>query len=92
TTYILIISVLVAAGYIFADLFTVDPLWIFILALLLAPMGAPTDPTATFAIIHEYGAKGNVSNTIIEVAALDDAMGVFLFSLSTSAAFILAGD
>jgi len=92
TTYILIISVLVAAGYIFADLFTVAPLWIFILALLLAPMGAPTDPTATFAIIHEYGAKGNVSNTIIEVAALDDAMGVFLFSLSTSAAFILAGD
>jgi len=42
--------------------------------------------------MHEYSAKGELSNTIIEVAALDDAMGVFLFSLSTSAAFILAGD
>jgi len=92
TTYILIITVFVAAGYVFAGLFTIDPLWVFILALLLAPMGAPTDPTATFAIMHEYSAKGKLSNTIIEVAALDDAMGVFLFSLSTSVAFILAGD
>lgn len=89
--FFLIIVLLGMAGYLFPGLFTFEPKWVFVFALLIAPLASPTDPTATLAVTHEYRAKGKVSNTIMEIAALDDALGVFLFSLSLGAAYIFAG-
>lgn len=55
-------------------------------ALMVAALAAPTDPTATLAVKHEYRARGPVSETITEVAAFDDLMGILLFSIGMHAA------
>ena len=72
----------------------VDATWftVFIpLSLLIGSLGSPTDPAATLAVAHEYRAKGDVSSTIMGVAALDDATGIINYSLAIAIAqvFIL---
>jgi Kef-type K+ transport system membrane component KefB len=61
------------------------------LSILMGSLGSPTDPAATLAVAHEYNAKGDVTSTIMGVAALDDATGIINFSLGISVAnaFIL---
>jgi NhaP-type Na+/H+ or K+/H+ antiporter len=56
------------------------------LSLMLGSLAAPTDPTATLAVAHEYKAKGKVMSTIMGVAAFDDAMGLLLFSIAIAIA------
>ncbi|WP_340114770.1 cation:proton antiporter [Maribellus mangrovi] len=59
-------------------------------SLLLASLAAPTDPSATLAIIHEYKAKGEVSSSMLEIAAFDDIVGIVIYTLVTTfAAFFL---
>jgi Kef-type K+ transport system membrane component KefB len=61
------------------------------LSLLVGSLASPTDPSATLAVAHEYRAKGDVSSTIMGVAAMDDALGIINYSLATAAAVALAG-
>jgi len=60
-------------------------------SLLLASLAAPTDPSATLAVIHEYKAKGPVTNSILGAAAFDDIITLILFSFSFSISRALAG-
>jgi len=59
------------------------------LGLLVASLAAPTDPSATLAVIHEQKAKGDVSSTIMGVAAFDDILGIINYSLAVVVATIL---
>lgn len=61
---------------------------LFLLTLLLGALASPTEPAATMAVMHQYKAKGKVSDTILGVAALDDIFGVLLFSLTLACIFI----
>ncbi|WP_319590917.1 cation:proton antiporter [uncultured Draconibacterium sp.] len=62
-------------------------------SLVLASLAAPTDPSATLAVIHEYKAKGEVSSTMLEIAAFDDIVGIIIYTLVTAfAAFFLGSD
>ena len=92
TPFLLVLVLLGGAGYLFPGIFSIESHWLLILALLIAPLASPTDPSATIAVMHQYKAKGRVSDTIMEVAALDDAMGVFLFSISVTVAAIIVGN
>jgi len=56
------------------------------LAMLLGCLASPTDPSATLAVKEQYHAKGNVSSTILGIAAFDDALGIINFSLAVSIA------
>ena len=58
------------------------------LALLLASLASPTDPSATLAVQHQYKAKGEVTSTIMGVAAFDDILGIINYSLAVSIAGI----
>ncbi|MCF6242577.1 MAG: cation:proton antiporter [Bacteroidales bacterium] len=60
-------------------------------SLLLASLGAPTDPSATLAVIHEYKAKGAVTNAVLGAAAFDDIITLILFSFSISIAHSILG-
>jgi NhaP-type Na+/H+ or K+/H+ antiporter len=60
-------------------------------SLLLASLAAPTDPSATLAVIHEYKAKGPVTNSILGAAAFDDIITLVLFSFSLSVSRSLLG-
>jgi Kef-type K+ transport system membrane component KefB len=51
-------------------------------SLMLGSLAAPTDPTATLAVSHEYQAKGKVMSSIMGVAAFDDAFGIVLYSIA----------
>jgi Kef-type K+ transport system membrane component KefB len=56
------------------------------LALLLASLASPTDPSATLAVVHECQAKGEVTSTIMGVAAFDDILGIINYGLAASIA------
>ncbi|MGA1845231.1 MAG: cation:proton antiporter [bacterium] len=56
------------------------------LSLLMGCLGSPTDPAATLAVAHEYNAEGDVTSTIMGVAALDDATGIINYSLAIAVA------
>lgn len=60
-------------------------------SLILASLGAPTDPSATLAVIHEYKAKGPVTSAILGAAAFDDIITLILFSFSISIAHSILG-
>ncbi|MEE4176289.1 MAG: cation:proton antiporter [Bacteroides sp.] len=70
---------------------TFDSLYVIIaVSLVLASLAAPTDPSATLAVIHEYKARGEVSSTILEIAAFDDIVGITIYTLVMAfAAFFL---
>lgn len=59
------------------------------LALLSASMASPTDPSATLAVEHEYHAEGEVTSTIMGIAAFDDILGIINYSLAMAIAGIL---
>lgn len=58
-------------------------------SLLIGALAAPTDPSATLAVSHEFKARGVVSDTIMGVAAFDDAAGMILYSISGAMALAL---
>lgn len=69
----------------------VDADYILPFCVLLGSMASPTDPTATLAVAHEYEAHGDVSSTVMGVAAVDDALGIINYSIAIAAAGILMG-
>ena len=51
-------------------------------SLVLASLAAPTDPSTTIAIIHEYKAKGKVSSSMLGIAAFDDVAGIIIYTIT----------
>lgn len=89
--FILIAVGIFIFGFLFPLLLPFSYLTILALALLLGTLASSTAPAATLAVIHQYKARGKVSDTIIGVVALDDALGVFLFSITISIASVFMG-
>lgn len=58
-------------------------------SIFLAALASPTDPTATLAVVRQYKAKGIVKDTILGVAAIDDALGIFVFSIGIAVSSFL---
>jgi Kef-type K+ transport system membrane component KefB len=63
-------------------------------ALILGAVAAATAPAPIMMIIKKYRTKGELTNTIIPVVGLDDAVGVIMFGalLSVSVSLIGATD
>lgn len=61
------------------------------LALLAGALASPTDPTAALAVKEEYKAEGEVTTTILGIAAFDDATGIINFSIATGIALVALG-
>lgn len=55
------------------------------LALLLAAIATATAPAAIVAIIHQYRARGPLTTALLGMVALDDALGLVVFSLALAA-------
>lgn len=64
----------------------------FVFSIIVASMSAATAPAGTMMVINQYRAKGPVTNTILPVAALDDAFGIMVFGLALSAAKMSLGE
>ncbi len=52
------------------------------LALPLAAIAATTDAASTLAVLHQYRARGVLTDTLLGVVALDDVLGIIFYSLA----------
>jgi len=59
------------------------------IAICLGAIATATAPAATLMVIRQYNAKGPVSDMLMPVVALDDAVGLVVFSISISIAKIM---
>jgi Kef-type K+ transport system membrane component KefB len=85
------ILLLTFAESVFAAIFVFLAVWAVggnvQLALLLAGVAPPTAPAATLDLIREARARGPVTDAALEIVAIDDAIGILLFSFLS----VLAG-
>lgn len=61
------------------------------LAIVLGAIAAATAPAATVLVIKQYKAKGPVTDTLLSVVAIDDAIALILFGFATTIAQTLMG-
>ncbi len=51
-------------------------------AIILGAIASATAPAATLMVVRQYKAKGPVTDTLLPVVAIDDAVGLILFAVS----------
>ena len=60
------------------------------MCLALGAIATATAPAATLMVVRQYRAKGELTNTLLPVVAIDDAIGLVVFSVSIAVAKALA--
>jgi len=60
-------------------------------AIVIGAISCATAPAATIAIIREYKASGPLTNTLLAVIAIDDALCIIAFALGLNVAEVLTG-
>lgn len=59
------------------------------LAITLGAMAATTAPAATLLVVRQYKAKGPITDNLLPVVAMDDAVGLMAYSISVSIAGVI---
>ncbi len=72
---------LIALSFIFPSLGITMPM-----ALLLGAIALATAPAATLMVVRQYKADGPVTRMLLPVVAMDDALGLMVYSISSSVA------
>ena len=75
-TTLLVDIALIALHFIFPDKLSLPA------AIILGAIASATAPAATLMVVRQYKAKGPLTDTLLPVVALDDAVGLVLFSIS----------
>ena len=85
---VLVDAVLIGLHFAFPHVVTVP------VALILGAIATATAPAATLMVINQYKAKGPVTEILMPVVALDDAVGLIIFSVSfgIAKAFVPGGE
>ena len=60
-------------------------------ALTLGAIASATAPAATLMVVRQFKAKGPVTQLLLPIVAIDDAVGLVLFAVSFGAARAIAG-
>ena len=85
---ITVIQALLTTGIVIvATMFVVD----LSVALMLGAIAAATAPAPIMLIIKKYRTKGELTDTIVPVVGLDDAVGVVMFGILLSISIALLG-
>ena len=69
-------AALIGLHFIIPDKFPLES------AILLGAVASVTAPAATLMVVRQYKAKGPVTDTLLPVVAIDDAVGLILFAIS----------
>lgn len=64
----------------------------FSLSVILAALSVVTAPSSTVMTIRQTGAKGDFVDTLLQVVALDDMVGLLAYSVALSVALAAAGE
>lgn len=75
-TTILVDAALITLHFIIPDILPLPA------AIVLGAIASATAPAATLMVVRQYKAKGPVTDTLLPVVALDDAVGLVLFAIS----------
>ena len=75
-TTLLVDAVLIGVHFIFPDKFSLSA------AIVLGAVASATAPAATLMVVKQYKAKGALTDILLPVVALDDAVGLVLFAVS----------
>ena len=75
-TSLLVDAVFISLHFIFPNLISLEA------SIVLGAIAAATAPAATLMVIKQYKAKGKVTEILLPVVALDDAVGLIIFAIS----------
>ncbi|MDO4608897.1 MAG: cation:proton antiporter [Clostridia bacterium] len=75
-TTLLVDVALIALHFIIPDKFPLPA------AIILGAVAAATAPAATLMVVRQYKAKGPLTDILLPIVALDDAVGLVLFAIS----------
>ena len=75
-TTLFVDAVLIGLHFIIPDKFSLSS------ALTLGAIASATAPAATLMVVRQYKAKGPLTSLLLSVVAIDDAVGLVLFSVS----------
>ena len=81
---VLVDAVLIGACFVFSDKITLPA------AITLGAIAAATAPAATLMVVRQYKAKGPLTDLLLPIVALDDAVGLVVFAVSFGIAKALA--
>ena len=76
TATLLVDAALIALHFIFPAKISVS------MAITLGAIASATAPAATLMVVRQYKAKGKVTGLLLPIVALDDAVGLVVFSVS----------
>ncbi len=88
---IVIITIIQAIGTTGIVILALLPFVELPVALVLGAIAAATAPAPIMMIIKKYKTKGELTDTILPVVGLDDAVGVIMFGVLLSIAISLSG-
>ena len=90
---ITVVQALTTAIFVDAVLFGAYLLgWVDLpVVFVLGAISTATAPAATLLVVKQYGADGPVTQTLLPVVAIDDAIGLMVFSVSLSVSESIAG-
>ena len=80
---VLVDIALIALHFIFPDMISVPA------AITLGAIASATAPAATLMVVRQYKADGSLTRLLLLVVAIDDAVGLLLFSISFGVASAL---
>lgn len=83
-TTVIVDIVLIALHFLFPEMLSVSS------AITLGAIASATAPAATLMVIRQYKANGPLTKLLLLVVAIDDAVGLLLFSLSFGIATALS--
>ena len=75
-TTVVVDIVLIALHFVLPDKLSLSA------AIVLASVATATAPAATLMVVKQYKAKGPVTDVLLPVVALDDAVGLVIFAIS----------
>lgn len=58
--------------------------------ITLGAIATATAPAATLMVVHQYNAKGKLTDILLPVVAIDDAVGLVIFAISFGIAKVIA--
>ena len=73
---LLVDIVLIVFSILFPGLISIDQ------AIVLGAIAAATAPAATLMVVRQYKAKGELTDLLLPIVALDDAVGLIVFAIS----------
>ena len=80
TASFLVMAVMIGMHFVLGDKFPLP------VAILLGAIATATAPAATLMVVRQYKAKGNLTDILLPIVALDDAIALAVFAVASGVA------